>query len=313
MPATGNFFFIRSTRLENSEVLMLDGRPLWDFCETTFSRINTLCGVDASRIFAEPTVKNQDGGNILNVAWFGAYDDDAKDLESIDRARLARVEDDLIQRLQALRPALADPEIGATVSAMLNLYDQRSIVAVGEHAVLTNWGALPTEAMASPTGFSRHSDTTIGRYLKTDISPRLPGKSWVAHGSIEPVTHAQPARERIQPAQVTPAIAAAAIPVVTKRAPVRWWIPAALAAFFGAILSYVAWPGNLVYEKEALLEQGVLTQLDATNQELAQTIGTLQEELHKDACAIDPTLVGLPARDTAAATSSAASGQEEAK
>jgi hypothetical protein len=301
MPGTGNFFFIRSSRLRGSEAITIDGVRLWDSSNATFARINALCGDGAAKVFAEPTVKNQDD-SVMNVAWFGSFDDDAKDLTAIDRAKLARVEEDLVQRLDALKPALADSEIGATVAAMLNIYDHRSIVAVGEHAVITNWGALPSEATTSQASYARHIEATIGRFIRSDVSPSLPGRSWTAHGGIEPLNQIHAARERA-PAAVAVASTVAAqtmSPLESQRS--RWWIPAALVVFFGAILTYVAWPGNLVYDKEAPVEQGVLAQLDTANETVSQNIASLREELNKDACSIDPTIVGLPAREAAAVT-----------
>lgn len=302
MPGAGNFHFIRSTKVRRSDVINLNGTSIWDGCNAIFSRIDALCGEGASRIFAEPNVKNQDDSDVVNVAWFGSHDDDAKELAGIDRAKLARVEDELIRRLEALRPALADPEIGAAVSAMLNLYDHKSIVAVGEHAVLTDWGVLPDSATTSPAAYARHSDALIGRFLKSDMSPRLPGKMWSANGGIDTATHAQPLTGRAPPANSAILTAPAATTIVTEGRPSRWWVPAALVVFFGALLGYVTWPGNLIYDRQVVVEDSVLAQLDVDNQGLSQKIAIFRTELGKDACAIDPTLVGLPARDAAGVT-----------
>ena len=296
MPGAGNFHFVRSTKVRRSEVITLNGKSIWDGCDVTFSRIDALCGEGASCIFAEPNVKNQNDGDVINVAWFGSHDDDAKELAAIDRAKLVRVEDELVRRLEALRPAIADPEIGETVSAMLNLYDHNSIVAVGEHAVITDWGVLPHNATTSPSAYARHSDALIGRFLKSDMSPRLPGKTWTAHGGVETTSHTPQARATASSVSAASAFAAAAVAPAAVSTASRWWVPLALVLFFGALLIYVAWPGNLIYEKEAVVEQGALAQLETTNQTALQNIAALRAELNKDACEIDPTLVGLSAR-----------------
>lgn len=305
MPKAGNFHFVRSTKVKASEVLSLKGSPLWNSCVATFSRIDALCGEGASRVFAEPNVKRQDEGDLLNVAWFGSYDDDSKELGAIDRARLARVEEDLIQRLEALRPALSDPEIGDTVAAMLNVYGDYSIRAVGEHAILTNWGALPVEATASEAAYARHTDATIGRFLKADMTARLPGKPWENPGSIEPRGQSYNRRDTPPSAhpgpRASPPLSPPPTPVAFAPRRTWWWVPAALVAFFGAILVYTAWPGNLIYEKEVPADQGVLSQLAADNEKLAQNITLLKTEIGKDACSIDPQVVGLPPREAAAA------------
>ncbi|MDK1388858.1 hypothetical protein QN224_26000 [Sinorhizobium sp. 8-89] len=308
MAKAGNFHFVRSTKVKASEVLSSKGGSIWNSCAATFSRIDALCGEGASRVFAEPNVKREDGGDLLNVAWFGSYDDDPKEMGAIDRAKLSRIEEDLIQRLEALRPALRDPEIGDTVAAMLNVYGDNSIMAVGEHAILTNWGALPLEATSSEAAYAKHTDGTIGRFLKTDMAARLPGKPWANSGNIEPRDQ-PPGRRDIPPSAHRGPMLSPPPPVALAPRPVRWWVPAALVAFFGAILVYTAWPGNLVYETASPADQGVLSQLATDNEKLAQNITDLKAEFVKDACAIDPRLVGLPPRE-AAQTQNPPAGQQ---
>ncbi|ANK71699.1 hypothetical protein FA04_03045 [Ensifer adhaerens] len=297
MPKAGNFHFIRSTKVRSSEVLSAKGASLWSGCDATFARIDALCGDGASRIFAEPNVKRQDGGDVLNVAWFGSHDDDPKELSAIDRGKLSRIEEDLVRRIGKLKPALNDPEIGETVAAMLNVYDHGSIMAVGEHAILTNWGALPAEATATQSAYARHTDDTVGRFIGSNVATRLPGKQWANAGKIEVreqahVTHAAHAAPVVEKQAV-----ASATPSIVATAPSRhhrWLAPAALVTLFGGILAYVAWPGNLVYERENRGDQGVLTQLNTANDELTRQIAVLQTEAGKNACEIDRALVGLP-------------------
>ena len=142
MTKGGNVHFVRSTQVEARDVLSVGGSQVWSSCETTFRRIDELCGDGSSRLFAEPNVKKQAEGDRLIVAWFGSYDDEAKHVDALDRAMRARIQADLAARIEALRPALYDPEIGETVAAMLNLFDDQAIMAVGENVILTNWGVL---------------------------------------------------------------------------------------------------------------------------------------------------------------------------
>lgn len=301
MPKTGNYHFIRSTKVKSSEVLSYNGASLWSGSEATFARIDKLCGEGASRIFADPNVKRQEGGDVLNVAWFGSYDDDAKELAAIDRAKLTRVEEDLVRRINALRPALNDPDIGERVAAMLNIYDHASIMAVGENAVLTNWGALPLEVTVSHSAYARHTDDVIGRFMGTDMTTSLPGKQWHNAGKIE-------IREKVRSTHTADAAPVLARQAITAAEPAifpgtsprhhHWWVPAALVALFSGILTYVAWPGNLVYERLNPGNQSVLTQLDAANDELTRQIAALKTEAEKNACEIDRALVGLPPLET---------------
>src|SRR5262245_43509759 len=128
MARRGKLHFVRSTQVRPTDVLWADGEPLWRDCEKTFRRIDELCGDGASELFAEPTVKEQDGGDRLAVAWFGSEDDEPKNLDAVDRGMRSRVKTDLAARLEVLRPAVASRELGEKVSAMLNLADATSIV-----------------------------------------------------------------------------------------------------------------------------------------------------------------------------------------
>ncbi|MCS4090057.1 hypothetical protein [Rhizobium sp. BK176] len=245
-------------------------------------------------MFADPNVKRQDGSDILNVAWFGSFDDDAVELDATDPARNARLRDQLVHSLAALRPALSDPKIGDVVAGMLNLYDHRSIMAVGEQVVLVNWGALPVAATASEAAFAKHTDGTIGRFLQGDQSPRIPGKPWTARGLIE-----APRREFESPLRTqTPAqgagVATKTAETIQVRRPARLWPPALLAALFALILVYLLVPGNLIYEKEEAPDPTALAALETSNGELTKKLTMFTTELDKEACAIDRTLVGLP-------------------
>ena len=293
MPKAGNIFFVRSTRVRPDEVLRLDDRSLWDSCDRYFGRIDQLCGDGASRLFAEPNVKAQEDGQALNIAWFASYNDEPRELEVLDRARHARVTEDLARRIDALRPALADPEVGEAVAAMLNVYDHRSIVAVGEHAVLTNWGAVPETATTSQGNFAKHSATTVGPFLKAGISPRLPGKQWAVSGRDELPSPARPAAQ-VEQATKNAAPTPSIVPSNRRISKFLIWPPAVMAGTFGMILAYAAWPGNLVYERRMPVSENELGAAADINRGLKQRIGQLTGQLGKNACQVDRSLIGLP-------------------
>jgi hypothetical protein len=294
MPKAGNVHFIGSTKVRSSEVLSVGGTSIWSGCDATFAAIDRLCGDGVSRLFAEPNVKKQDGSDVLNVAWFGSFDDDAIEIDATDPARNARLRDQLVHSLAALKPALADPQIGETVAAMLNVYDHTSIMAVGEQVVLVNWGALPVFASTSEAAFAKHTDGTIGRFLQGDQSPRLPGKPWTARGMIEAPRREVENTLRNQSAAQGASLATETAAVLPARRSARIWPPALLAALFALILAYLLMPGNLIYEKQEPSDQTALAALEASNGELNKKLTMFTTELDKDACAIDRTLVGLP-------------------
>ncbi|AZO32415.1 serine protease [Mesorhizobium sp. M1B.F.Ca.ET.045.04.1.1] len=291
MAGRGNVHFIRSTQVRAADVLVVAGKSLWLDCGTTFARIDQLCGDGASRLFSEPNVKEQDGGRLV-VAWFGAFDDDAKQMETLDRGMRARVASALTARIEALRPALADQEIGETVAAMLNVADESSIMAVSDNAVLTNWGALPEEARASQAAFARHSERTIGPYLPFGLSPRVPGQAWTVGGASSGPARVAPA----QLAKPTKPASTSGMPQVTAPSRPRRispWPLLAVSLVFAACLIYAAWPGNLLYP-EALQPPQPPSLVDnaEVNRNLQERIGKLKAELAKAACNADASVLG---------------------
>lgn len=294
MPKAGNVHFICSTKVRTSELITVGDGTVWSASGALFSRIDALCGDGASRLFAEPNVKRQEDSDVLNVAWFGSFDDDAVALDATDPARNARLRDQLVHSLAALQPALSDPQIGEVVAGMLNLYDHKSIMAVGEQVVLVNWGVLPAAATASEAAFAKHTDGTIGRFLQGDQSPRIPGKSWTARGMVEAPRREINAPRRNQATSQGAAVATETALTIPVRRPARIWPPALLAALFALILIYLLMPGNLIYEKEEVPDPTALAALETSNGELTKKLTMFTTELDKDACEIDRTLVGLP-------------------
>ncbi|ESX46810.1 serine protease [Mesorhizobium sp. LSHC422A00] len=307
MARGGNVHFVRSTSARAVDVLAVAGKPLWHDCETAFARIDELCGDNTSRLFAEPNAKEQEGGRLV-VAWFSSFDEEPKQLGELDRGKRSRIESNLAARIEALRPALADREIGGTVGAMLNVADEASIVAVGENAVLTNWGVLPEEARSSRAAFVRHSEQTIGPYLPSGMSPRVPGQAWAALGGFATAGLSPPRRV------IAPEATAASTQEAQSTAPARhkqsWlWPIAALSLVFAACLIYAASPGNLVYP-EALPPPPTapLVNNEEVNRSLEERIGKMKRELAKAACEADSSVLGPPLHESGGGTENGASG-----
>jgi S1-C subfamily serine protease len=285
--------FVGSTRVAPDDVLRVGEATVWSDCAALFRRIDALCGDDASSLFAEPTVRREQSGEALNVAWFGAHDDVAKPLEALDAPTRTRVEGDLRTKLDALRPALADAEIGEAVGAMLNIADRRSVMAVGEHAVLVGWGVLPRRAQESQEGFAAHSAATIGPYLPLSISPVVPGKPWRVD-SAAASAGISPPRKRRTAAPVGAYVAdAAAVTVARPYARVVLWPALLLSAIFALVLVYLYWPGNLIFPAatERIDPAAELARREGINHSLESRIALLQAELAKPACDVDTALL----------------------
>jgi S1-C subfamily serine protease len=287
--------FIGSTHARPGDVLSVDGTPLWRDPEATFKRIDELCGEGASDLFADPIVKEQDGGERLSVSWFGGEDAEPKALGGLDPGMRSRIESDLSARLERLRPALASPELGEKVAAMLNVADAQSITAVGSRAILVNWGTLPAEALASQAGFQKHCEATIGPYLPYGISPRVPGRPWTAPASPARAAISPPRRPPVVSRAVVAPAAAAAGTIAQPRKRALLWPAALLSALFAACLAYAAWPGHLFYPTvHAQAEPPAVADGDAINRSLEERIARLRAELAKASCDADASVLGVP-------------------
>jgi S1-C subfamily serine protease len=290
--------FVGSTQVAPDTVLSVAGASLWNDCAATFRRIDEVCGEDASSLFAEPTVKRQDGSPTLNVAWFGGFDDVAKPLSETDTVTRSRVEADLRARMEALHPALADPQIGDTVGAMLNIDDPRSVMAVGDRALLVNWGVLPAGARDSQEAFAAHTARTLAPFLPLGVSPRVPGRPWRVEGSAEGAgISPPPKRRRPPPARAGVYADAGRAAVLPARSYTRvvLWPAIVLSAIFAAVLIYLYWPGHLLFPAAARQIDPVadLSMRQNINRGLEEQIRRLQSELAKAPCAVDATALGL--------------------
>ncbi|MER8511242.1 hypothetical protein [Mesorhizobium sp. M1112] len=295
MAGGGNAHFIRSTQARTGDVLAVAETPLWRDCETTFARIDELCGENASRLLPEPIVKERKGcARLVVVAWYGSFDQEPK---RFDEGMRSRVESNLAERIAALRPAQADQEIGETVRAMFKVADENSIFAVGQDPALTNWGMLPEEASSSCAGFARHSEKTIDRYLPSGISPGVPGQVWAVVGGFKMAGQTPPRRVAPEAASLSLGMEVAA----SSRPRRSWlWPLGALSLVFAACLVYVAWlwPTHLLYP-EVLPPQPMAPVVDSAevNRLVEEQIGRMKAELAKAACDADPAVFGPPLQE----------------
>lgn len=289
MARSGKVHFVRSTQVHAADLLRVGGQPVWNDTFSLFARIDELCGDGASDLFAEPNAKDQ-GGDRLAVAWFGAAEGEPRRLDALDRGMRARVEADLVRKLEAIQPAVSDASIGEAVSAMLNVADPESLVAVGDEAVIIDWGLLPAAARGTQGAFIAHTARTIGPYLPAGLSPLVPGLAWTAAAGSGTAGMSPPRRASAAGSDGVAVSAMHSVPVSRRRA---WiWPLAVLSLLFAAALAYAAWPGHLIYpEVIAPTPPPPLVDNGELNRSLEQRITLLQQEL-VEGCAADPSVLG---------------------
>jgi hypothetical protein len=127
-----------------------------------------LAGYEAAHLFAEPVLSGGGGSSRGIVSWYSAYDGPIVEVDAIDEIARKPIAQKLSARLDAVIPALRDPEIGQGMASWLNVAPPSGILSVGGEPVLVDWGFLPAGWTENPASRTAHFATTLGRF-----APRL--------------------------------------------------------------------------------------------------------------------------------------------
>lgn len=161
---------LRETRLGDTSILEL--------FEDTQPAIRSLAGNEIADLFARPSVVRGNGVAAARVTWTTDLDGEAvpwKDLSAEERDRLASR---LGAMSAALAAAIADPRIGPTLHARLNVPSLAvGLNKVGDKPVLANWGLLPRDVAETQDARDRHFRSGIGRFFPDLRTPPIDGEA----------------------------------------------------------------------------------------------------------------------------------------
>ncbi len=266
-----NRFFIKSTDLAGLVAVSAEGGPANAHYERIIEEIERLCGRDAASLFSEP-VHPRAGGESQAVSWYGRREGAVAELIGFDEVARKPLLERLRQRLEALRPALQDPHIGAIVRAWLHLSSARDVLAVAGEPIFVNWGYVPAAAAASPQALRTQIEDTLGRLVPL-----------AALGLDAP----EAASASLPQVAAPPPAPAWAAPPPPPPPPPPWRAPLIACAIAGLALLLALLPGVLVYPRtfdNSARDAFELDRLKASNKSLEAQIAALDAAVKGKAC-----------------------------
>jgi S1-C subfamily serine protease len=302
-----NGHFVRSTDVSALEPTLIGDTPAITHYRAMIDRIEALAGRDAALLFAEPVLPAGAARKAPAVSWYCAFEGAVAELDSIDEIARKPVVDRLSARLQALLPALRDPEIGEALGAWLNIAASSDIVSVGGEPVLIEWGFLPPGVATDGAARANHFFRTLGRFAPNLTAPPARAAALTAAGESRrsdapqapfrpplapPASPETAAMSEIKPeADKPPGFAAAAPPP-----PPLWRAPLVACALAAIGLIILLLPGVLKFPVRNSTEQDAvdLQRLRAANESLEAQLKALQGAARDRVCRGGDPNVGVP-------------------
>jgi S1-C subfamily serine protease len=298
--ARENRFFLLSSELTGGAPMTVGGRPVGAHYADFIDRLEALCGREAAELFAEPMLPRGAAPSASAVSWYGPSEGRPVELDSVDAIARKPIADRLSERLDALAPAFADPQLSALVLAALNVTSSRDIVAVGGEPILVNWAYLPQDVAQDSAQRLDHFKNTLGRYAPRLIPlvaqglgvaasepPAAPNASTeLAAPTAQPA--ASPAAARAVPPSETPRPAAVAL-VEVETVP-AWRAPLVAAGIAAALLLLLLLPGVLAFPNfgdQAARDEFEAQRLRGSNDSLEAQIKALRKATGEGVCRLE--------------------------
>jgi S1-C subfamily serine protease len=241
---------LRTTFLKGMVPARVRNQDAVDTYHATIGELQKRCGTEVASLFAEPVRPTKPDPGNPQMTWFTPLDGQMLDLATIDEVARRPVTSLLRRRLEQLKPALDDPEIGPTIASWLNITSASDLLSVGGNPVLINWGYLPQDVAKSGIRREAHFAETVGRYAPELQRPPFTNEEAAAYSDRvrgRPTTAVAAMPAPIPAAPVTAAPAAEAPAPVVRRAWSGIMAPLIASAIAAAILVVLLWPGVLIY------------------------------------------------------------------
>ncbi|ARN81127.1 hypothetical protein DSM21852_03080 [Methylocystis bryophila] len=288
-----NRFFVMSSDLTGRVALDVGGRRAISEYDGLVDRIERLCGREAATLFAEPVLPRGGAEPATAISWYGPFEGRPTTLDAIDAVAKKPTVDRLTQRLNALAPALGDPEFAPMLAAALAVDSIKDVLAVGGEPLIVNWGLLPQDAAQQPARRLAHFSDTLGRYAPALI----PLVAQTLGLAPPPPTAAPPPPSPPPPPFAPPRRAAPTAP--RGLPPPGWRTPLVAAAIAGAVLLVLLLPGVLRYPDlgdRAARDAFETERLRKSNDSLEAQLKALRKAQEERSCRADGMLQvpGLP-------------------
>jgi S1-C subfamily serine protease len=245
---------LRTTSLKGMLAARVKNQDAIDTYPDTIVELQRLCGSEVASLFAEPVRPSQPDPGNPQITWFTPLNGQMVDLTTIDEVARRPVIALLRRRIEQLKPALSDPEIGPIVASWLNITSASDLLSVGGNPVLINWGYLPDDIAKSGIRREAHFADTIGRYAPELQRPPFTSEESASYSdrvrnnnrapSMTPTPTPMGAPAAAPAPTYTPA--AAPIPSAPPSSGVGLRAPLIAVAIAAAILGFLLIPGVLV-------------------------------------------------------------------
>jgi S1-C subfamily serine protease len=261
------------------------------------AEIERRCGTDVAMLFAQPTVKSTPASTV--VSWYAGADGSPRPLADFDEIGRRPFAEILRARVARLLPIMADPTIGATVGAALNIRSFQDIYVVGRDAVIVNWGMLPRDVASSETAREAHFRSTLGSFAPSGF-PTPPFDFKDAGAFTDAITRqlqasgAAEARDAAQAAAAIQARKAASVPSAPVLRPMAakkhrpWIAPLVASVLAAAVLVVLLMPGVLRNATIVSPDQGLIDRqrriVQDVNRSLEQQIAELKSKSAELVC-----------------------------
>ncbi|HEX4411069.1 MAG TPA: trypsin-like peptidase domain-containing protein [Xanthobacteraceae bacterium] len=289
----------------------VDGLVAIQSYSDTIERIATLAGPDAASLFAEPVLPRGTFTPGAAISWYSSHEGATTELDAIDEVARKAVVERLTQRLEALSPALADPEVGPALSTWLNIASAKDILSVGGEPVLVDWGFLPGTNPPSIEERTQHFARTLGRFTSrlplppVDIPETATGPAIASAPASAPIPPAAaPALSmassnsgsRLPPGSAGPAFSSDGPPPDRDRRFRPWLAPLIATIAAAIVLLILCLPGILIYPALTNSERDAFEarRLRASNDSLEDQLKALQNATPERVCRAPDPFVPVP-------------------
>jgi S1-C subfamily serine protease len=285
---------LRTTFLKGMVPARVRNQDAVDTYHATIGELQKRCGTEVASLFAEPVRPTKPDPDNPQMTWFTPLDGQMLDLATIDEVARRPVTSLLRRRLEQLKPALDDPEIGPTVASWLNITSTSDLLSVGGNPVLINWGYLPEDVAKSGIRREAHFTETVGRYAPELQRPPFTVEEAAAYSDrLRIKTRGAPATPAPAPAAAPASVSAPIAPPVQVAPPVvpsiwsRVRAPIIASLIAAAILAILLWPGVLIRPNNEAARASMQRQtelLNRDNEGLEERARALEQQARERVC-----------------------------
>ena len=285
---------LRTTFLKGMVPARVRHQDAVDTYHATIGELQKRCGTEVASLFAEPVRPTKPDPDNPQMTWFTPLDGQMLDLAAIDDVARRPVTSLLRSRLEQLKPALDDPEIGPTVASWLNITSSSDLLSVGGNPVLINWGYLPEDIAKSGIRREAHFTETIGRYAPELQRPPFTVEEAAAYSDrlhvrarTLPAATPAPVSATAAAAAANAPGAAALTPPVAPKPSSGLVAPIVASLIAAAVLAILLWPGVLIRPNNEAARASMQRQtelLNRDNEGLEERAKALEQQARERVC-----------------------------